>query len=91
MVSVVIPTRNQASFLRRCIDGCLAQELPEAEVLVVDGVSTDGTQGILAGYGNWHQISHGPLESHVPPLLSPLQSVWPWSVLRSVCQWWARK
>lgn len=50
-VSFVIPTRNQAAFIRRCIDGCLAQGLPDAEVLVVDGASTDGTQEILEGYG----------------------------------------
>lgn len=47
-VSFVIPTRNQAAFLQRCIDSCLAQSLPDAEIFVVDGVSTDGTQAILA-------------------------------------------
>jgi glycosyltransferase involved in cell wall biosynthesis len=52
MVSFVIPTRNQAPFIRRCIDGCLEQALPQAEVIVVDGLSTDGTQEILAGYGS---------------------------------------
>jgi glycosyltransferase involved in cell wall biosynthesis len=50
-VSFVIPTRNQAPFIRRCLDGCLAQGLPDAEILVVDGASTDGTQEILASYG----------------------------------------
>jgi glycosyltransferase involved in cell wall biosynthesis len=49
--SVVVPTRNQARFIRRCIDSCLAQTVPGSEVVVVDGLSTDGTQGILAGYG----------------------------------------
>lgn len=51
-VSFVVPTRNQASFLRRCLDGCLAQEIPGAEIIVVDGASTDGTQEILASYGD---------------------------------------
>ncbi len=50
-VSFVIPTRNQARFVRQCIDGCLAQAIDGAEVLVIDGASTDGTQQILAGYG----------------------------------------
>ncbi len=50
-VSFVIPTRNQAPFLRKCLDSCLAQGLPGAEVLVIDGLSDDGTQQILAGYG----------------------------------------
>jgi len=49
-VSFVIPTRNQAPFLRRCIDSCLAQGLPEAEVLVQDGASGDGTRALLEGY-----------------------------------------
>jgi glycosyltransferase involved in cell wall biosynthesis len=51
-VSFVIPTRNQASFLRRCIDSCLEQRVADAEVLVVDGLSSDGTREILAGYGD---------------------------------------
>jgi glycosyltransferase involved in cell wall biosynthesis len=50
LVSFVIPTRNQAPFIRKCIDRCLAQDIPEAEVIVVDGLSTDGTQDILASY-----------------------------------------
>ncbi len=51
-VSFVVPTRNQAPFLRRCIDSCLAQGIPESEIVVVDGLSTDGTQEILRSYGD---------------------------------------
>lgn len=51
-VSFVIPTRNQAPFIRRCIDSCLAQELSDFEILVLDGKSTDGTQEILKSYGD---------------------------------------
>src|SRR5580704_13650255 len=51
-VSFVIPTRNQARFIRRCIDECLAQDIAGAEILVIDGASTDGTQEILASYGD---------------------------------------
>jgi glycosyltransferase involved in cell wall biosynthesis len=50
-LSFVVPTRNQARFIRRCIDGCLAQGIDGAEVIVVDGLSDDGTQEILASYG----------------------------------------
>jgi glycosyltransferase involved in cell wall biosynthesis len=50
-VSFVIPTRNQAPFIGRCLESCLAQQVPDAEILVIDGASTDGTQKILAGYG----------------------------------------
>jgi glycosyltransferase involved in cell wall biosynthesis len=51
-LSFVIPTRNQARFIRKCIDSCLAQGIADSEVMVVDGLSTDGTQEILAGYGD---------------------------------------
>jgi glycosyltransferase involved in cell wall biosynthesis len=50
-VSFVIPTRNQAPFLRRCLDSCLAQKIDDREVWVLDGLSSDGTQEILASYG----------------------------------------
>jgi glycosyltransferase involved in cell wall biosynthesis len=51
-LSFVIPTRNQAAFIRQCIDGCLAQGIADAEILVVDGASTDDTRAILATYGD---------------------------------------
>ena len=51
-VSFVIPTRNHARFIRRCIDACLSQRLEGAEVIVADGLSTDGTQELLASYGD---------------------------------------
>jgi glycosyltransferase involved in cell wall biosynthesis len=51
-VSFVIPTRNQAPFVARCIESCLAQTVPDSEILVLDGASTDGTQAILASFGD---------------------------------------
>lgn len=51
-LSFVIPTRNQAQFIAQCIDGCLAQQIAEAEVLVIDGASTDRTREVLASYGD---------------------------------------
>src|SRR5678815_5771239 len=50
-LSFVIPTRNQGRFIGQCIDGCLAQEVPDSEVLVVDGASTDDTRDVLGRYG----------------------------------------
>lgn len=52
LVSFVIPTRNHARFIRQCIDSCLAQAIEGAEIVVVDGGSTDGTQEILRAYGD---------------------------------------
>jgi len=51
-LSFVIPTRNQAQFIAQCIDGCLAQGIADAEILVIDGASTDHTREVLAGYGD---------------------------------------
>jgi glycosyltransferase involved in cell wall biosynthesis len=51
-LSFVIPTRNQARFIRKCIDSCLAQGVEDSEVVVVDGLSDDGTPEILASYGD---------------------------------------
>ncbi|CAN5918944.1 N/A [soil metagenome] len=51
-LSFVIPTRNQAQFLAQCIDGCLAQNVEGAEIVVVDGASTDDTTHVLASYGD---------------------------------------
>jgi glycosyltransferase involved in cell wall biosynthesis len=51
-LSFVIPSRNQAGFIRRCIDSCLEQGVSHSEILVVDGLSTDGTQDVLRSYGS---------------------------------------
>jgi GT2 family glycosyltransferase len=50
-LSFVVPTRNQARFIGQCIDGCLAQQIPDSEIVVVDGASTDDTREVLARYG----------------------------------------
>ncbi len=50
-VSVVIPTYNCARFLGRTIDSALRQTYRDFEIIVVDDGSTDGTQALVAGYG----------------------------------------
>lgn len=42
-VSVVLSTRNDRPFIRDCIDSLLAQDVPVAELIVLDCGSTDGT------------------------------------------------
>jgi len=39
----VIPVRNEARKIAKCLDALLAQSLPPIEIIVVDGHSTDGT------------------------------------------------
>ncbi|KAA0234479.1 MAG: hypothetical protein JJLCMIEE_02604 [Acidimicrobiales bacterium] len=48
-VSVVLPTLDERSTIRDCLDSLLAQDYPYIrEILVVDGGSTDGTRQIVA-------------------------------------------
>jgi glycosyltransferase involved in cell wall biosynthesis len=51
-VSIVMPSLNQARFLRAALDSVLTQAYPNLEVLVMDGGSTDGSVDILRGYGD---------------------------------------
>jgi succinoglycan biosynthesis protein ExoA len=46
-VSVVIPCRNEALFIERCLDSILTGDYHPIEVIVADGLSTDGTRGTL--------------------------------------------
>ncbi len=49
LVSVIMPVRNEAIFIRRSLGAVLAQDYPpdRMEVLVVDGMSNDGTASIV--------------------------------------------
>ncbi len=46
-VSVIIPCRNEVRFIERCLDSILASDYHPMEVIVADGLSTDGTRDIL--------------------------------------------
>jgi glycosyltransferase involved in cell wall biosynthesis len=52
LVSVVMPSLNQAEFIRGSIDSVLNQDYAPIELIVIDGRSTDGTIDILASYGD---------------------------------------
>jgi len=49
LVSVIIPVRNEARYIRRCLEAVLSQDYPtdRLEVLVVDDRSTDASQNIV--------------------------------------------
>ncbi|MBN1995841.1 MAG: glycosyltransferase family 2 protein [Anaerolineae bacterium] len=51
-VSLIVPMRNEAAHIRRCLDSILSQDYPLAclEVLVIDGQSTDNAGMIVADY-----------------------------------------
>jgi glycosyltransferase involved in cell wall biosynthesis len=48
-VSLIIPCRNEKSYIETCLRSLLAQEVPSGdfEVIVADGMSTDGTRDLL--------------------------------------------
>lgn len=51
-ISIIIPSYNTAKYIRQAIDSVLDQGYPEIEIMVVDGMSTDGTLEILKSYGD---------------------------------------
>ena len=50
-VTVVMPVRNEADFIETSLGAVLAQDYPEdrLEILVADGMSTDGTRDLVEG------------------------------------------
>lgn len=50
-VSVVIPVRDDAVLLRRCLAALRAQRMPPVEVLVVDNASRDDTAKVARAHG----------------------------------------
>jgi len=51
-VSVIVPTHNRSSLLRRAIDSVRRQTFSDFEVVVVDDASTDDTAAVVRGYGD---------------------------------------
>jgi len=51
-ISLVIPTYNRGDLIAETIDSALRQELPFAEIIVVDDGSTDDTPAVLARFGD---------------------------------------
>src|ERR1044071_7715284 len=56
LVSVVLPCRNEAGQIQACLESILCQECPEGgfEIIVADGISTDGTREYLQKMGALH-------------------------------------
>jgi glycosyltransferase involved in cell wall biosynthesis len=49
LVTVIMPVRNEAKYIRRSLEAVLAQDYPmdRMEIIVVDGMSDDGTREIV--------------------------------------------
>jgi chlorobactene glucosyltransferase len=48
-VSVLVPARNEAGQIERCVRSLLDQDYPSYELLVLDDQSSDGTASVLMG------------------------------------------
>src|SRR5205807_906344 len=61
-VSVLMPVRNEAGFIERNLDAVLAQDYPadRLEVLVADGMSTDGTRELVRARAVRQSSAPGP-------------------------------
>ena len=48
-VTAIVPCRNEATFIAQCVESILANDYPQGrlEILVIDGMSTDGTWAIV--------------------------------------------
>lgn len=76
LVSVIIPARNEARNIRRCVESLTSQAYKNIEIIVIDDRSTDATPEILsniqqAAEGNPQETSFFPLSiihgSELPP------------------------
>jgi len=56
LVSIILPCRNEQGYIQDCLESVLNQEPPQGgfEVLVADGMSTDGTREYLREMAKQH-------------------------------------
>lgn len=51
-ISIVVPSRNAASTIRRALDSLITQKYPNLQIICVDGKSTDNTLAVIRGFGS---------------------------------------
>jgi cellulose synthase/poly-beta-1,6-N-acetylglucosamine synthase-like glycosyltransferase len=56
IVSIIIPCRNERGYIVQCLDSVIENDFPKdrLEILVVDGMSEDGTRDLLDAYAREH-------------------------------------
>jgi len=71
IVSIIIPCRNEKNFIGICLDSVICQDYPKKnmEVLVIDGMSEDGTREIVRDY--IHKYSYIKLVDN-PKKITPI-------------------
>ena len=52
MITVILPIRNEVNYIAKSLDAIMSQDYPheKIEILVVDGMSNDGTREMVASY-----------------------------------------
>ncbi len=63
-VTVAIPTRNRAEYLRECLQSVLSQKLEDIEVFVSDNASTDDTEAVVKSFDD-DRVRYSPLKIDV--------------------------
>lgn len=60
LVSVICPIYNEEKYIAKCIDSIINQDYPKdnLEILFVDGMSSDKTRDIVAGYQDKNPFIH---------------------------------
>lgn len=60
LISIILPIRNEANFIKKSIESILSQDYPQdqIEILTVDGMSTDKTRKIVQVYQQNHPQIH---------------------------------
>jgi glycosyltransferase involved in cell wall biosynthesis len=53
-VSIVVPCRNEARYIASLLAAIAAQDRPAAEIVIIDGRSTDGTRGAIERFRQQH-------------------------------------
>ena len=52
LISVVVPSYNQAQFLPEALESIFRQGYPRLEVVVMDGGSSDGSVAVIQSYAD---------------------------------------
>jgi succinoglycan biosynthesis protein ExoA len=60
LISIIMPIRNEYDSISMSLDAVLNQDYPseKMEILIADGMSTDGTRGIIERYQKKHKNLH---------------------------------
>lgn len=74
LVTVVVPCRNEEKHIARCLDTILANDYPKErmEILVLDGMSEDGTREIVNEYSERYptvRLVDNP-QKHIPAAMN---------------------